>query len=154
MLKKKLVFIFISISCVSAFAHSINYTFTRGESLSFKASFAEDDPMSFAMVKIYSPDNKEIEFQNGRTDKNGCFAFLPDKPGQWTITVTEETGHGFKETITVDKKLNITENKSHGLSLPQKIFVSACIIWGAAGNVLYFKARKKKVIPKESKDIS
>jgi hypothetical protein len=41
------------------------------------------------------------EFQAGKTDKNGNFCFLPDKPGQWTVTVDDLIGHRGKKTVTV-----------------------------------------------------
>lgn len=49
--------------------------------------------MSFAKVKIWSPENDRVEFQNGRTDKNGRFSFFPDVDGVWHITVNDGMGH-------------------------------------------------------------
>ena len=41
------------------------------------------------------------EFQKGNTDKNGNFCFLPDKAGNWIVTVDDLIGHRGKKTITV-----------------------------------------------------
>lgn len=46
--------------------------------------------------------NNDVEaYQRGRTDKNGTFSFCPDKPGQWTVTVDDGTGHRGKTVITI-----------------------------------------------------
>ena len=41
------------------------------------------------------------EFQKGYTDKNGNFCFLPDKAGNWIVTVDDLVGHRGKKTVTV-----------------------------------------------------
>jgi len=46
-------------------------------------------------------ENEKKEFQMGNTDKNGNFSFLPDKAGQWTVTVDDLIGHRGKKTVTV-----------------------------------------------------
>lgn len=46
-------------------------------------------------------EKEKKEFQKGNTDKNGNFSFLPDKAGQWTVTVDDLIGHRGKKTITV-----------------------------------------------------
>lgn len=46
-------------------------------------------------------EKEKKEFQMGNTDKNGSFSFLPDKAGQWIITVDDLIGHRVKKTITV-----------------------------------------------------
>ena len=46
-------------------------------------------------------EKEEKEFQRGNTDKNGNFCFLPDKAGQWMVTVDDLLGHRGKTTITV-----------------------------------------------------
>jgi len=55
--------------------------------------YSDGSPVSFAKVKIWSPDNDSIEFQNGRTDTNGRFSFFPDVDGVWRITVNDGMGH-------------------------------------------------------------
>lgn len=46
-------------------------------------------------------EKEKKEFQKGNTDKNGNFCFLPDKAGQWTVTVDDLIGHRGKKTVTV-----------------------------------------------------
>lgn len=53
------------------------------------------------MVKINTPGDTRVEHQNGRTDVNGCFAFVPDTPGQWQIIVNGGMGHMIISDFTV-----------------------------------------------------
>jgi hypothetical protein len=46
-------------------------------------------------------EKEKKEFQKGNTDKNGNFSFLPDKAGQWIVTVDDLIGHRGKKTVTV-----------------------------------------------------
>jgi nickel transport protein len=142
--------IILTLLCVSvlylpAFSHGIDYSFSSGESIIIKVSFGENEPMSYAAVKIFSPENNKIEHQNGRTDKNGLFSFVPNKTGEWTVMVTDDTGHGLKEKIKVDKKLRIDEMKSNNLNVMQKLIAAVCAIWGIIGTALYFKSKQKAV---------
>ena len=56
-------------------------------------SYSTGDVAAYAEAKLYGPDSADVEFQNGRTDAQGRFAFLPDKPGTWTIVVADNMGH-------------------------------------------------------------
>ena len=69
-----------------------------------EASYDTGEPMSYARVDIYAPDSK-IRFQIGRTDRNGCFAFVPDGPGQWRVKVFDELGHALILPVKVTPEL-------------------------------------------------
>ena len=56
---------------------------------------------AYAEAKLYGPDSADVEFQNGRTDAQGRFAFLPDKPGTWTIVVADNMGHKVSHPMTI-----------------------------------------------------
>lgn len=99
--------------------------------------------MSYAEIKIFSPDNKNIEHQNGRTDKNGCFAFLPDKVGEWKVMVNDGMGHGVVTEVKVEKAMKIEKISYKALPRWQGLITGISIIWGLAGLFFYFKVRKK-----------
>lgn len=75
-------------------AHGLEYTVseTSGKP-TVDFHYSDGSPVSYTEVKIWSPDNDSIEFQNGRTDKNGRFSFVPDQDGLWRITTNDEMGH-------------------------------------------------------------
>ena len=63
-------------------------------------SYSTGDVAAYAEAKLYGPYSADVEFQNGRTDAQGRFAFLPDKPGTWTIVVADNMGHKVSHPMT------------------------------------------------------
>ena len=55
--------------------------------------YSSGDPMAYAKTLVYAPDDGETEYQNGRTDRRGRFAFVPDMPGTWRVVVSDGQGH-------------------------------------------------------------
>ena len=58
--------------------------------------------MRYAEVLVFSPENDEVEYQNGRTDQNGRFAFCPEMVGKWQIKVNDGMGHAVQAEIMID----------------------------------------------------
>ena len=54
---------------------------------------------TYAKVEVYSPADAKVEFQNGRTDAQGRFAFMPDTPGQWRIIMADNMGHRVEHAV-------------------------------------------------------
>jgi len=65
--------------------------------------YSDKEPMRYAEVLVYSPKDAKIEFQNGRTDRNGRFCFCPDATGTWRMEVKDGTGHNVKSRVEVIK---------------------------------------------------
>lgn len=64
--------------------------------------YSDKEPMRYAEVLVFSPENNEVEYQNGRTDQNGRFVFYPEMPGKWRIKVNDGMGHAVQAEIPVD----------------------------------------------------
>jgi nickel transport protein len=64
--------------------------------------YSDKEPMRYAAVLVFSPENNEAEYQNGRTDQNGRFVFYPEMPGTWRITVKDGMGHAVQAEIPVN----------------------------------------------------
>lgn len=56
---------------------------------------------AYAKVEVYSPADADLEFQNGRTDTQGRFAFVPNAPGQWRVIMADNMGHKVVHETTV-----------------------------------------------------
>ena len=63
--------------------------------------YSDKVPMRYAEVLVYSPENDKIEFQNGRTDAEGRFAFFSETPGDWRVEVNDGMGHAVHATVAV-----------------------------------------------------
>jgi len=61
------------------------------KAVSFK--YSDGEPMAYAEVLVFSPQDPKVEHQNGRTDRHGKFAFCPDMPGTWRISASDGMGH-------------------------------------------------------------
>ncbi|MDY6968781.1 MAG: hypothetical protein SVR08_09040 [Spirochaetota bacterium] len=133
-----LFLLIFSFSISSALAHGVTYEIQRDSAVIVKAGYDDGEPMSYAEVKIFSPDVQKVEHQNGRTDNNGNFAFLPNRTGKWRIVVNDGLGHSFTAETLIKEKIEI-ESHGQGLGNWQKLIMSACIIWGLTGTALYFK---------------
>lgn len=53
-----------------------------------------------AAVQVRFLDKKAV-FQAGRTDRNGCFCFLPDRAGTWHVRVDDGMGHAGRAKIEI-----------------------------------------------------
>ncbi len=145
MSRLKVAFITLLILLISTklWSHGVVYDVKKEKAVIIKVTYDDGEPMSYAEVKIFSPDNKDIEHQNGRTDKNGYFAFLPDKPGEWKIIVNDGTGHGVVARISVDEEMKV-DTIQHGFGRWKKLIVGMLIFFGLAGWELYFRVKRVK----------
>ncbi len=110
-----------------------------------EARYDSGDPISYAEVTVYSPENEKEPFQSGVTDRNGRFLFFPDLEGEWKIVVNDWTGHGGTFRIKVDPSLvSITGD---GVGTPGrgiKILSGISVIFGLSGLLFYLVAIRER----------
>ncbi len=76
-----------------AFAHGVGAGHAQGPCEAVRFYYSDGQPMAYAEVLVYGPGDAKVEFQNGRTDKNGVFAFVPDRTGPWRVVCNDGMGH-------------------------------------------------------------
>ncbi len=87
----------ITIAAGNVLAHNVLSSITTENSLPVGTfHYADGNALSYAEVKVWAPDDDQVEFQNGRTDKNGRFSFAPDQEGIWRIEIDDGLGHAAK----------------------------------------------------------
>ncbi len=59
-------------------------------------------PMRSAEVAVRAPAADEERIIEGLTDRNGCFAFVPDQVGEWRVEANDGMGHRVQLRIEVD----------------------------------------------------
>ncbi|WP_239060934.1 DUF4198 domain-containing protein [Desulfovibrio sp. JC022] len=116
--------------------------------VTFKSGFSSGDPIAYGEVLIYAPENTEVEFQNGRTDKNGVFSFLPDRAGIWKVEVDGGLGHKLMFDVEVaesDKNELATHEKEAPLqgSIEIRALLGISLIFNLCLAVTYLRARRK-----------
>lgn len=97
--------IFAVIQCCcpdSAMAHGTGYRFLRdATTVTVEFFYSDGEPMCYAEVLVFGPQDQEVEYQNGRTDRQGRFAFYPEIPGAWRIETNDGMGHKAVGTVEV-----------------------------------------------------
>lgn len=140
---KNFIFIFLSLIFFSSFlfSHGVECDIIEG-GVGVEVRYEDVDkiPISYAEVKVYSPDGKE--FQQGLTDKFGRFLFYPDKKGVWKIEVNDGMGHGVVKEISVSEEKKVIKKFTKKFSLLQQLVVGVSMIWGITGLVFYILSKK------------
>jgi nickel transport protein len=82
-------------------AHGLSVVLERqGDVVVATCRYAGGTPVRAAAVVIRGP-GEEAPYQEGRTDPQGRFAFVPAGPGEWRVTVDDGMGHRRTARITV-----------------------------------------------------
>ncbi len=78
--------------------------------------YSDQTPMRYAEVLVFSPQDREVEHQNGRTDRHGKFVFCPDAQGQWLVKVNDGMGHAEEAAVSVGQEaISVEAGKSQAL---------------------------------------
>lgn len=77
-----------------AAAHETLHEVARGKAIAVRAYHADGEALAHAACEVYSPADPGVPHQQGRTDRNGWVAFVPDVPGTWRVKIIDEDGHG------------------------------------------------------------
>ena len=152
-------------------AHSTSVNYQITEAIAIEATFDNGKPMVNAQVVVYAPDNPSIPWQQGLTDKQGKFTFVPDfnNQGNWSVKV-RSAGHGKIIDIPIQSSAEVQDiqtqtkmsssvaetaeafspnqaklEQNKALSLSQKLVMAAMGGWGFVGTALFF-SRKNKTI--------
>ncbi len=90
-------------SPVDALAHGTGHgILDDAPAVALEFYYSDGIPMQYAEVLVFSPQDREVEHQNGRTDKHGRFVFCPDAQGAWLVKVNDGMGHLEQAAIEVD----------------------------------------------------
>lgn len=87
-----------------AVAHGVTYKIAENTAVAVQFGYAGGESMSYATTKVFGPESSEdLEFQNGRTDALGRFAFVPNLPGLWRVVATDNLGHRGTIEVNIDQ---------------------------------------------------
>jgi uncharacterized GH25 family protein len=104
-MKKTLFCLSIMAFSVLAFAHGVGIKVVeQSPFIKIESSYSGEEPLANAQALVFAPDNKETEFQRGRTDAYGFFVFIPDRAGDWRFEVDDEMGHRKEIVIPVTEE--------------------------------------------------
>jgi len=84
----------LTLAALPASAHETLHEVQRGKAIAVRAYVADGEVLAHAAYEVYSPADPRTPYQQGRTDRGGWLAFVPDAPGTWRVKVTGGHGHG------------------------------------------------------------
>ncbi len=114
-------------------AHGVETVRVQTGIVGLRAFYDDGSPLAYVDVTVFSPEDKETEFQSGLADKNGVFTFRPDQDGTWTIIFDDGLGHGTKQEINITAAQVVPEEGEHVTPRWQKIVVGLSLIFGMTG---------------------
>lgn len=98
----KLLLLLLLLHGASAHAHRVlAQELPRHETRVVQFGYSTGDNAPFAQITVFSPGPTDSEYQNGRTDRLGRFAFAPNQSGEWRIMMRDGMGHAITHTLTV-----------------------------------------------------
>ena len=71
----------------------------EGGAVILTAIYGGSEPAAFCQVSVRAPGKPDAEYQTGRTDARGRFAFVPEGTGDWRVVVDDEMGHRLELTV-------------------------------------------------------
>ena len=83
-------------------AHGLAWQADPGPATAVLFTYAGGEPMAYASIKVFAPNEAAVEYQNAHTDQTGRFAFVPRVPGQWRIVADDGMGHRQEAVLGID----------------------------------------------------
>jgi nickel transport protein len=134
-------------------AHGTDIESKKVEAVQVEARYEGGQPMREAQVTVYSPENPAEPWQQGITNQQGTYTFVPDpqQAGSWEVKV-RQGGHGDIITVQVGEETSPTQKSALAFSwlekdgestTTQKVLLGVAGVWGFFGTALFF-ARSPK----------
>ncbi len=123
-------------------AHDVRSETTLGRAARIRFSYSDGKPLAYESVVVTAPDSA-VEFQTGRTDRAGRFAFLPDSPGTWKVRVSTRDGHGTTATLVVHDEEAITPKLDSWYDQFPRLAAGLGWLLGVFGILAIWRTRKR-----------
>lgn len=129
-----------------AHSHGVTYGILNAQVIAVQFAYTGGEPMSYVETKIFSPESTpEVEFQNGRTDAHGVFAFVPDIPGSWRVEAWDNLGHkGSVEVVVEQGKAGLKSTGQAGDLKGGSTMVKILLALSAIANLAFLAAFLKR----------
>lgn len=85
----------------TVWSHEVLHQMEEGKAVAVKVSYADGEPLMYSEYQVFSPKDKDVPHQKGRTDRAGYVSFVPEIPGKWRLKVMDTTGHGLDVDLDV-----------------------------------------------------
>ncbi len=123
-------------------AHEVLHSVERGRAVAVRAYESDGDALGDARYEVYSPADAARPYQEGRTDRNGWLAFVPDRAGSWRVRVFGEAGHGLDVRVDASAAETVAASTSSAALVLRPIAGAAAV--GAVFVALWAAHRRRK----------
>ncbi|MHA7833017.1 MAG: hypothetical protein ACX94A_00920 [Algiphilus sp.] len=93
-------------------------------------SYTAGQVMDGARIQVRMPESQQV-FQVGRTDAQGHFSFVPDRPGNWIVEADDERGHKLEAIVAVGAAASAAASAPERVTLPRQL-----LMWALLGSLL------------------
>lgn len=115
-----------------------------------RAAYSGAEALAYASVRIHAPGPATGEFQIGRADAAGRFAFVPDREGPWRVIVDDELGHREERRVEIGPEFFEGRAPTAGAAGPHRArlpswlgaLAGVALIFGVSGFLYGFKVRR------------
>jgi nickel transport protein len=142
-----LVLFFLLLAASAAWAHGLFASVVQYPSVVLRFEYSSGEPLAYAEVRIFAPETSDVEYQNGRTDAGGRFAFMPNRSGKWSIACSDGMGHRVHKEIDIDESDRPASDAAAPSGGPPRWLVTLLgisLIANAAGLMRWIKSRGPK----------
>ncbi|MEM1366831.1 MAG: hypothetical protein AAGG02_02215 [Cyanobacteria bacterium P01_H01_bin.15] len=111
-------------------AHSLETNFRRLEgTLETESVFSNGEVFPNAPVTVYSPEDPNTPFLEGRTDENGKFVFEPDPAieGEWSVEIGEDSHWDALSVPVRDRNIDFEQISKVPTDTSHQHFISVAV---------------------------
>ena len=132
----------------TAWSHEVLHQMEDGKAVAVKVSYADGEPLMYSEYQVFSPKDKDVPYQKGRTDRAGYVSFVPEAPGKWRLKVIDTTGHGLDVELDVKNPVDHPVNATAGAGATSVSValrpLSGALAIGLIFGALFFLYRRKE----------
>lgn len=121
-LQRALLIAVLLLPTQAVLSHGAGYTRETDATILLRFGYSTGEPMEDTDVVLTNPDG--VVAQRARTDREGRYAFVADRAGNWSATADDGLGHKIDARIEVDAASQATVvGEARQVELPQSLLL-------------------------------
>ncbi|TVP60909.1 MAG: hypothetical protein EA349_00835 [Halomonadaceae bacterium] len=121
-----IVLLLVALFPIMAQGHGAGYEPVDEEAVAIRFAYVLGEPMTGAEVQVMPPGS-QAPHQVARADRDGRFAFVPDRPGDWTVIADDGAGHRVQAVVSVSAE-GMQLEAPRRLAVPQSWLLGGLLI--------------------------
>ncbi len=102
-MRRALSLLLVALAGMTVLAHGVElHAHPSGEAIVVELRYAGGGPIAGAHMTVYEPGGVVQVHQEGRSDREGRFAFVPTRAGRWSVVADDGMGHRAQLDVPYD----------------------------------------------------